>query len=66
MGVVNTFTAKGFSERSPVMYLNKHVFGSQQFQKHLNSEVQFFFSEHWKFHVDAENAKKIRQKDDGF
>ena len=42
------------------------MFGSQQFQKHLTSEVPFFVSEHWKFHVDAENAKKISQKDDGF
>ena len=26
---VNTFTAKGFSETSPAMYLNKHIFRSQ-------------------------------------
>ena len=25
----NTFTAKGFSETSPVMHLNKHIFRSQ-------------------------------------
>ena len=26
---INTFTAKGFSETSPVMHLNKHIFRSQ-------------------------------------
>ena len=29
LGLVNTFTAKGFSERSTVMHLNKHIFPSQ-------------------------------------
>ena len=27
--IFNTFTAKGFSETSPVLHLNKHIFRSQ-------------------------------------
>ena len=59
------FTAKGFSETSPVMYLNKHIFRSQKLQEYLTSEV-YFFSEHWKFHVDTTNAKRISQNVNGF
>ena len=31
-GLVNTFTAKGFSETIPVMHLNKNIFQSEQLQ----------------------------------
>ena len=27
--IINTFTARGFSETSPVMHLNKHIFRNQ-------------------------------------
>ena len=33
--IVNTFTAKGFSERSPVIHLTKHLFRSRSSQKYL-------------------------------
>ena len=29
LGLVNTFIAKGFSERSPLMHLNKHILRNQ-------------------------------------
>ena len=28
-GLVNAFTAKGFSDKSPLMHVNKHIFWSQ-------------------------------------
>ena len=27
--IINTFTAEGFSDTSPLMHLNKHIFQSQ-------------------------------------
>ena len=41
LGLVNTFTAKGFSETSPVIHLNKHILRSQELQKYLTYEVHF-------------------------
>ena len=59
-GLVNTFTAKGFSETSLVMHLNKHIFRSQSLQKYLSYETHFFL-DHWKFHVDTKTSKKYNQ-----
>ena len=42
-GLVNTFSAKRFSEISPFMHLNKHIFQSQKRQKYLTYEVHIFF-----------------------
>ena len=39
----NKFTAKGFSEKSPVMHLNKHIFWSERLQKYLTYETHIFF-----------------------
>ena len=55
--VLNTFTAKGFSETRPFMYLGKHVFRSQELQKYLSNEAHFF-SKYSKFNVDSKNAIK--------
>ena len=43
LGLVNMFTAIGFSEKSPVMHLNKHISRSQKLQKYLSYEANFFF-----------------------
>ena len=64
-GVVNRFTAKGFSERSPTKHLKKQMTQSQSFQKCLIYEGHFFFTT-FQFHVDTKNTKKIFQKDYGF
>ena len=62
MNSINTFTAKGFSETSPFMHLNNHIFWSQQLQKYLIYEAHFF-SEHWKFNVDCKITKlQIKKK----
>ena len=53
----NTFTAKGFSETSPLVHLIKHMFGSQQLQKYLTYEAHFF-SKHSTFPVDNKKLKK--------
>ena len=42
-GLVNTFSARRFSETSPVMHLNKHIIQSQKLQKYVTYEVHFFF-----------------------
>ena len=65
MGLVNTFTAIGFSETSPVIHLNKHISGSQKLQKYLTYEAYFFLKQ-WKFNSDSKNAKKLPQKIDDF
>ena len=57
--LVNMFTAEGFSERRPVMILNKHI------QKYLTQEADFF-SKHCIFNSDSENAKKMPQNIYGF
>ena len=49
------------------MHLDKHIFQSQELQKYFTYEAFFFFfSEHWTFHVDTKNAKKMEQKVYGF
>ena len=50
LGLVNTFTPKGFSERSPVMHLKKHIFRS------------LICSEYWEFHVDTKNLSEITKE----
>ena len=40
------------------MHLNKHVFQS----KILDLWSSFFFSKHWKLHVDTKNAKSISER----
>ena len=55
----NIFTAKDFSNTRPLMHLNKHVFRSQQLQKYLSYEADFFFSKRSKFDLDSKNATKM-------
>ena len=65
MRIVNTFTAKGFSETSFAMNLNKDIFRTQKLQKYLTYEASFFF-EHGKFNIDFKNRKKMQQNIYGF
>ena len=65
MGLVYTFTAKGFSETGPLMHLNQHIFRSRSLQKYLNHEAHVF-SEDWKLNVDFKVAKEIQEKIYGF
>ena len=66
LGVVNTFTAKAFSERNPIMHFNKHIFRSQHFQKYLIYQAHFFFFffflKHSKFQVDSKNLSGIAKQ----
>ena len=47
------------------MHLNKHISRSQQLQKYLSYEANFFLK-HWKFNSYSKNAKKIPEKVDMF
>ena len=42
LGLVNTFTAIGFSETSPAMHLKWHISQSQYLQEYLSYEARFF------------------------
>ena len=53
--------AKGYSEKSPVMQLNKDIFRSQSLQKYLTNETSFC-SHQWKFTIDSKNAREMSQK----
>ena len=50
--------AKGYSEKSPVMQLNKDIFRSQSLQKYLTNETSFF-SQQCKFNIDYKNAREM-------
>ena len=47
--LVNRFTAKGLSETSPLIELNKHIFRSQQLQKYLTYKSSSFFRVYCQF-----------------
>ena len=53
--------AKGYSETSPVMQLNKDIFWSQSLKKYLTNET-CFCSHQCKFNIDSKNAREMLQK----
>ena len=64
--IVNTFTAKEFSEIGPFMHLSNHVFQSQEFHKFLGYEAHLFFLFlflfFWKcskFNVESKHTIKV-------
>ena len=65
MGLVNTMTTEGFSEKRPLPCLNNHVFWSQQFLKEICMKRLFFFvfflSKYLKLKLHPENAIKFLQ-----
>ena len=62
LGLVNTFTAIGFSETSPAMHLNKHICRSQQLQKYLSYEARFFGQNIGNLILIPKIKKKCRKK----
>ena len=63
--LVNTFTAKGFSEISLVTQLKEPVFRTHKLMKYFTYEASFFW-EHPKFNVAIKSGKKMRQNIYGF
>ena len=53
--------AKGYSETSPVMQLNKDIFWSQSLKKYLTYET-CFCSHQCEFNIDSKNAREMLQK----
>ena len=66
MGLVNTSTAKGFSETRPIMILNKHIFWSQSVQKYLTSEAHFLVHKIGNLMLIPKIKNKEHRKFDGF
>ena len=65
MGLVNTFTAEGFSEARPVIDLNKHISRSEELQKYWTYGAHFFFGNIGNFILIPKN-EKIGAKNIGF
>ena len=61
-GLVNTFSPKSFSEKNPVMHLNKHIFQSQKLQKYLSYEVHIFFQKIGNFMYIPKMLKQCSKK----
>ena len=68
LGMISALTTKEFSESGLFVHLSNHVFLSQQLQKYLSYETNFFFffSKYLKFNVDSKNAITKQQSIVGF
>ena len=64
-GLVKTFTAKAFSERSFVMLQISRYFAANNFRNTWLMRL-ILFPEHWKYHLYLKHASAIRQRIYGF